>query len=103
MAIYANPDHIHILIGLSPSISLSDLVGKIKSNSAKYINRQGWIRGKFSWQEGYGAFSYSKSQINRVIQYIINQPEHHKRITFKEEYLQFLKEFDVPFDPKYVF
>ena len=103
LAIYANPDHIHVLIGMNPTISLSELVQKIKANSAKYINQSGLVKGRFSWQEGYGAFSYAKSQIDRVVQYILNQPEHHKRMTFKEEYLQFLKEFDVAFDPKYVF
>ena len=103
LAIYSNPVHIHILISMNPALSLSTLVQKIKSHSTKFINHNGWMNDKFSWQEGYGAFSYSKSQVDKVIQYILDQPEHHKKITFKEEYLKFSKEFDVPYNPKYVF
>ena len=88
---------------MNSALSLSTLVQKIKSHSTKFINHNGWINGKFSWQEGYGAFSYSESQVNKVIQYFLNQPEHNKKITFKEEYLKFSKEFDVPYNPKYVF
>ncbi len=82
------PDHVHILIGLKPSMALSDLVRDIKSNSSTFINRKNWIRGKFNWQEGFGAFSYGHSQLDRVIKYIDNQELHHRKTTFKEEYLR---------------
>ena len=95
IAIYCNPDHVHILIGLHPAVSISDIVRDIKANSSKWINEQNWIKGKFSWQEGFGAFSYSKSQIDAVVKYILNQPKHHKKKTFKEEYLNFLNKFDI--------
>ena len=97
------PDHIHILVGMTPDIALSDLVQSIKIGSTRFINRQGWIAGKFQWQEGFGAFSYSRSQLNTVAAYIENQEEHHSQRTFHEEYLEFLKRFNVPYDPKYVF
>ena len=103
IAIYCNPDHVHILIGLHPAVSISDIVRDIKANSSKWINEQNWIKGKFSWQEGFGAFSYSKSQIDAVVKYILNQPKHHKKKTFKEEYLNFLNKFDIDFDEKYLF
>jgi REP element-mobilizing transposase RayT len=83
IAIYCNPDHIHILIGLNLATSISDIVREIKANSSKWINDQKWILGKFTWQVGFGAFSYSKSQIDAVVKYIIKQPEHHKKKTFK--------------------
>lgn len=97
------PDHIHILVGMTPDIALSDLVQSIKIGSTRFINRQGWIAEKFQWQEGFGAFSYSRSQLNTVAAYIENQEEHHSQRTFHEEYLEFLKRFNVPYDPKYVF
>lgn len=97
------PDHIHILVGMTPDIALSDLVQSIKIGSTRFINRQGWIAGKFQWQEDFGAFSYSRSQLNTVAAYIENQEEHHSQQTFHEEYLEFLKRFNVPYDPKYVF
>ena len=96
-------DHIHILIGLNPSMSISNIVRDIKNNSSKFINEKKWVLGKFQWQEGYGAFSYSRSQRPEIIAYIENQENHHKRTTFKEEYLKNLKKFDVEFDDKYVF
>ena len=96
-------DHIHILVGLTPSMAISDLVRDIKNNSSRYINEKRWIPGKFQWQEGFGAFSYSRSQRPEVIAYIENQENHHKRTTFREEYLKILKKFDVEFDDKYVF
>ncbi len=97
------PDHIHILIGMKPDIALSDLVRDIKANSSKFINRKGWVVGKFEWQTGFAAFSYSHSQLGVVVNYIKNQEVHHLNQTFKEEYLAFLKRFDVPYNPKYVF
>lgn len=97
------PDHLHILIGLRPSQSISDLMQKVKGDSSKWINRKGFVLGKFSWQEGYGVFSYGKSQIDDVIEYIKRQEIHHQRKTFKEEYLQFLEKFAVDYDERFVF
>lgn len=103
ISIFCMPDHIHLLIGIKPSISISDLVRDIKAGSSHFINEQKWIKGKFSWQEGFGAFSYSKSQIDTVAQYILNQEEHHKKRTFKEEYIDFLKKFEIDYNEKYLF
>ena len=103
LSIYSMPDHTHLLIGLKPSISISDLVRDIKAGSSKFINDKHWVKGKFNWQEGFGAFSYSKSQIDNVIKYILNQREHHKKKTFKEEYIEFLKKFTIEYDEKYLF
>ena len=97
------PDHIHVFIGLRPSMAISDLLRDIKNNSAKFINERNWLKRKFSWQGGYGAFSYSHSQIETVYNYILNQETHHRRKTFHEEYVQFLEEFDVPHEEKYLF
>jgi len=96
-------DHIHIFIGLKPDTAISDLVRDIKSNSSKFINENSWINGRFSWQEGYGAFSYSQSHIEKVYQYILKQEEHHKKKTFKEEYIDVLQKFDIKFNEKYLF
>lgn len=97
------PDHIHILVGMTPDISLSALVRDIKANSSKFINRKQWVVGRFEWQAGFAAFSYSHSQLDSVVRYIKNQEAHHFHQTFREEYLAFLKRFDVPYNPKYVF
>ena len=97
------PDHIHILIGMNPNVALSALVRDIKANASKFINQKRWVVGKFEWQAGFGAFSYSHSQLDDVVDYIKNQEAHHARQTFKEEYLAFLKRFNVPYNPKYVF
>ena len=83
------PDHIHILIGMTPDIALSDLVRDIKANSSKFINKNGWVVGRFEWQAGFAAFSYSHSQLDTVVSYIKNQEKHHARLTFREEYLTF--------------
>lgn len=96
-------DHIHAFIGLRPSASISDLVRDIKNNSTNFINERKFVKGKFSWQEGYGAFSYGHSQIDKVYNYILNQEEHHRNKTFREEYIEFLKKFDVPHEEKYLF
>jgi REP element-mobilizing transposase RayT len=96
-------DHIHILIGLKPDKALSDLVRDIKANSSKFINEKRWILGKFAWQEGFGAFSYSHSQLDNVIRYIDNQEEHHKTKSFKEEYLEILEKFKVEYNKDYLF
>jgi REP element-mobilizing transposase RayT len=97
------PDHTHILIGLKPNACLSDLVGDIKTGSTNHINENKWMAGRFSWQEGFGAFSYSHSQLTDVIHYIQNQEQHHARKTFREEYLAFLEKFQVPHDERYIF
>ena len=97
------PDHLHILVGMRPTQSISDLMQYIKGSSSKWINEKKFLKVKFEWQEGYGAFSYSKSQINIVIDYIKNQEQHHVNKTFKEEYIEFLKIFEVEYDVKYIF
>ena len=102
-AINCMPDHTHIFIGLKPNIALSDLVRDIKNNSSTFINKKKWIPGKFKWQRGFGAFSYSQSQIDAVVKYIQNQEQHHAHKSFREEYLEFLKKFSIEFDEKYIF
>ncbi len=97
------PDHIHVFIGLRPSMAISDLVRDIKANSTNFINENRLAHGKFCWQEGFGAFSYAHAQIQQVYNYILNQEEHHSRKTFKEEYLSLLEKFDVTYDEKYLF
>jgi len=96
-------DHAHVFVGLKPSMALSDLVRDVKNNSSNFINDHAWIRGKFSWQEGYGAFSYSHSQIGNVYDYILNQEKHHAKQTFKDEYMDFLKEFEIEHEVRYLF
>ena len=96
-------NHVHLFIGLKPSIAVSDLVRDIKNNTSNFINTQKFVHGKFSWQEGFGSFSYAHSQIEQVYQYILNQEEHHRKKTFKEEYLEFLKKFEIEYDEKYLF
>ena len=95
------PDHTHIFIGLQPDICISDLVRDIKSNSSRLINDKKWISGKFNWQYGFGAFSYSHSQIDNVVKYINNQEIHHKKKTFKEECIEMLEKFYVKYENKY--
>ena len=103
LAIYANPDHIHLLVGFNKlDIKISDFVRDIKSNSSKLINEENWFIGKFHWQEGYGAFSVSQSMFETVIKYIENQVEHHKHQTVQEEYEMFLKKHRIEYNPKYL-
>ena len=97
------PDHIHILIGMRPTQSISDLMKDVKQFSSKWINEKKFINSRFEWQEGYGAFSYSKSQLENVINYIENQEEHHKKKTFLEEYKETLNKFEVAYELKYCF
>ena len=97
------PDHVHMFIGLNPDVHISNLLKEIKSNSSRFINEKGFVKGKFSWQEGFGAFSYSHSHIDKVVKYILNQETHHKKRTFKEEYLDLLEKFNVEYNPKYLF
>jgi putative transposase len=96
-------DHIHAFIGLKPVMSISDLVRDMKNNSSNFVNDHKFVKGKFAWQDGYGAFSYSHSHIENVYNYILNQEKHHKKKTFKEEYLEFLKKFEVEYNEKYLF
>jgi len=96
-------DHVHILIGLRPAMALADLVKEIKSDSTNFINKKKWVHGRFSWQEGYGAFSYGHSQLDTIIRYIQNQEKHHSRRSFRDEYLSLLRKFDIGFEEKYVF
>lgn len=103
LAINAIPDHVHVFIGYRPSQALPDLVRDIKSNASRFINEKRWIPGKFEWQKGYGAFSYSRSSIDNVINYIKKQEEHHRKSSFKQEYLKLLQKFDVDYDDKYLF
>jgi len=97
------PDHLHLLVGLRPDSSLSDLVRDVKANSSKFINENRWVAGRFSWQEGFGAFSYSRSQLGMVIRYIENQQKHHVTKTFREEYVELLEKFNVDYDARYIF
>lgn len=102
-AVFAMPDHVHILVSMSPKVSISDLVRDIKAGSSKFINDKKWMNEKFNWQEGYGAFSYSKSSVDSVVRYILNQEEHHQNKSFKNEYLDFLEKFEIEYDSKYLF
>ena len=97
------PDHIHILVGITPDTAISNLVRDIKANLTKLINQKQWVVGRFEWQAGFGAFSYAQSQLDDVVNYIKNQVKHHSRKTFREEYLEILKRFNVPYNEKYVF
>jgi putative transposase len=103
LAIYCMPDHAHLLIGLRPSMALSDLVNSIKAGSTNHINEQRWVMGRFSWQEGFGAFSYSHSQLAAVIRYIQNQKAHHATKGFDEEYTRLLQRFNVSYEERYLF
>ena len=102
IVINGTPNHIHIFIGYKPHQLIPDLLQDIKGSSSKWINKKGFIRGRFQWQEGYGAFSYSHSQIDDVIRYINNQEQHHKKNSFREEYIEFLERFNISFDEKYI-
>lgn len=102
LAVNGISDHIHILFGMRPHQSLSGLMQDIKGDSSKWINGNGFVTGKFNWQESFSAFSYSKSQVPRVIKYIQNQERHHGEITFIDEYIDFLKKFGIEYDPRYL-
>ncbi len=102
-AIYCNPDHTHIFVGMNPNISPSKLIGQVKSASSKWMNDKLIFSKIFNWQKGFGAFTYSKSHIDKVVKYVLNQPIHHRKKTFKDEYLLILQKFGVDYDPKYVF
>lgn len=103
IAIFAMPDHVHLLVGMKPSVAVSDLVRDIKAGTSKHINEKRWIKGKFRWQVGHGSFSHSKSQISQVANYISKQEAHHKKKTFKEEYIGILNKLDIEYDERYLF
>lgn len=103
LAINGVSDHVHIFINIKPSCCISDLVREIKKSSNTFINENKFTLNKFQWQEGYGVFSYSHSHIDRVVKYVLNQKEHHKKKTFKEEYIETLQKMSIDFDDKYLF
>jgi putative transposase len=103
LAINGTHNHVHLFFGMKPNHSVSKLIQDVKSNSSKWITEKRFIKSKFSWQEGFGAFSYGHSQLTDVISYVKNQKEHHKKQTFREEYLLFLKKFNIEYDEKYLF
>ena len=103
LAIHCMPDHTHVLVGLKPSMALSNLVQDLKNASTNFINRKKWVLGRFSWQEGFGAFSYGHSQLSGVMRYIRDQEKHHEKRSFRDEYLQFLKKFEVEHEEQFVF
>ena len=103
IAINSKPDHLHLFFGFRPNQSLSDLMRIVKGESSEWINNEGFNNSIFRWQEGYGAFSYSRSQIKIVADYIANQEKHHKKRTFLEEYQHFLNQFEVEYDERYIF
>ena len=96
-------DHVHCFIGLKPTMAVSDLIRDIKNNSSKFVNEKEFVKGKFQWQEGYGAFSYAHSQVEQVYNYILNQEAHHQRRTFRQEYLEFLTKYEIEHKPEYLF
>ena len=96
-------DHVHLLVGFRPAQSISDFMQDVKPGSSKWINDQKLLQPRFEWQAGYGVFSYSKSQVPEVIRYIAKQKEHHRKVSFREEYKLFLQKFEVEFEEKYIF
>jgi REP element-mobilizing transposase RayT len=96
-------DHVHLFIGLKPSMCIADLIRDVKSSTTNFINEKRLVKERFSWQEGYSVFSYSRSQLDQVYQYILNQEMHHLKSTFKEEYLSLLRKFEIEYDGKYLF
>lgn len=103
LAVHCMPDHVHLFVGFKPSVLISDFVKEIKVESNEFIKDKKWVKGTFNWQEGYGVFSYGHSQVDSVCKYVLNQEEHHKKKTFREEYLEFLEKFSVSFDQQYLF
>jgi REP element-mobilizing transposase RayT len=103
IAINGMPDHLHMFIGFQPVDHMSELIKVVKGESSKWIKEKGLVKGRFNWQAGYGAFSYSRSHIDRVYHYIKNQKQHHQKKTFRAEYIELLKKFDVDYDEQYIF
>jgi putative transposase len=103
LAINSVADHLHLFVGLNPAQSISDLMRLVKGDSSEFVNKERFTRRKFHWQEGYGAFTNSRSQVNQVVGYIMHQQEHHRKKTFKEEYFLMLRDYEVEYDVRYVF
>ncbi len=102
-AVNGMPDHVHLFMSFTPSKSPAETIKEIKRATTNFINEKKWFPGKFQWQNGYGCFSYGKSQVDAVVNYVLNQKEHHRKVTFREEYLAFLKKFEVEYDERYLF
>ena len=103
LAVDCQPDHLHMFVGQRPTLSVSDFAREVKSNSSRWINEQRWTGRRFHWQEGFAAFTHSRSQLDAVVKYILSQDEHHKSKTFRDEYLGFLKSYEVEYNDQYVF
>ncbi|GAA4451384.1 hypothetical protein GCM10023189_13360 [Nibrella saemangeumensis] len=103
LAVHCMPDHTHLFVGFSPTLPIADLVRDVKQATSVWVKEKGITRSTFSWQEGYGAFTYAQSQVTDVVQYVLNQEEHHRKRTFRDEYIAFLERFEVPYDARYVF
>jgi putative transposase len=103
LAVHCMPDHTHLLLGIKPSLALSDLVRDVKNGSTNFINHMKWVVGRFCWQEGFGAFSYGHSQLTGIIDYIRDQERHHARRSFRDEYVRFLKRYEIQHDERYIF
>jgi len=103
LAVHCMPDHTHLFVGIKPVVFIPDFIKEIKVESNEFINNKNWTKRKFSWQEGYGVFSYSHSHIDRVVKYVLNQEKHHHKTSFRQEYLGLLKKFEIPFEEKYLF
>ena len=103
LAINSVPDHLHFFVGLNPKQSISEMMQLAKGDSSEFVNNQKFTQRKFHWQSGYGAFSNSRSQIDKVVKYILNQKVHHRKRKFTEEYIEMLKDCNVDYDEKYVF
>ncbi len=103
LAIGGVKDHVHLLFGLKPNVAISDLVRDVKASSSGFINDSRFTRGRFNWQEGFGAFSYSRSQLDSVVKYVLNQEKHHAKRTFRDEYVGLLDRFEVPYEDRFLF
>src|SRR5665213_946329 len=103
LAVNSMPDHLHLFVGLNPKQSISEMMRLVKGDSSEFINKEKFTKRKFHWQDGYGAFSNSRSQIDGVVKYILNQQQHHSNQTFRDEYLVMLKDYAVEYDAKYIF
>lgn len=103
LAVHCMPDHTHLFVGFKPSVLIADFIKEIKVESNEFVNQKKWVKGKFSWQEGYGVFSYSQSHIGRVVKYVLNQEAHHYKQSFRQEYHELLEKFKISFEEKYLF
>lgn len=103
LAVHCMPDHAHIFVGFKPTIYIPDFVKEIKVQSNEFIVKKKWVGPRFAWQEGYGVFSYSRSHIDRVIKYILNQEKHHRKVTFRKEYIAILDKFEIPYQERFLF